>query len=184
MPHQMVWQSPTRAKPQRFYGYIVVVAAFFIMVLMFGIFDTFGVFFKPLLTDFGWTRAVTSGAFSLYWIIQGLLAIVVGRVNDRFGPRVVITFCGFIFGLGYLLMSQVSALWQLYLFYGVMIGTGMSGAFVPLTSTVARWFVKRRSMMTGIVVAGIGIGGLIAPPVANWLISIYDWRYPTSYWAA
>ncbi len=176
MPNQRVYQSPTRAKPRFFYGYIVVVAAFFIMLLMLGMQFTFGIFFKPMLTDLGWTRAVTSGAFSVFWIIQGLLAIAVGRVNDRLGPRIVISVCGFIFGLGYLLMSQTNALWQLYLFYGVIIGTGMSGAFVPIASTVARWFVKRRGAMTGIVIAGSGVGGLIAPPLANWLISIYDWR--------
>ena len=176
MPNQRVCQSPTRAKPRLFYGYIVVVAAFFIMVLMWGTLSTFGIFFKPMLTELGWTRAITSGAFAVFWIIQGLLSIAVGRVNDRLGPRIVITVCGSILGLGYLLMSQTNALWQLYLFYGVIIGTGMSGAFVPLTSTVARWFVKRRGAMTGIVVAGSGAGGLIAPPLANWLISIYDWR--------
>jgi MFS family permease len=175
MTNQKVSQSPG-AEPRLFYGYIVVIAAFFIMLLMWGIFFTFGVFFKPLLTEFGWTRAVTSGAFSLSWITQGLLAIVMGRINDRLGPRIVITVCGFILGLGYLLMSQISTLWQLYLFYAVLIATGMSGTFVPLTSTVARWFIKRRGMMTGIVVAGTGVGGLIAPPVANWLISIYDWQ--------
>ena len=176
MPNQRIWQSPTLAKPRLFYGYIVVVAAFFIMVLMWGTLSTFGIFFKPMLTELGWTRAITSGAFAVFWIIQGLLSIVVGRVNDRLGPRIVITVCGSILGLGYLLMSQTNALWQLYLFYGVIIATGMSGSFVPIASTVARWFVKRRGMMTGIVVAGSGIGGLIAPPLANWLISIYDWR--------
>jgi len=73
-------------------------------------------------------------------------------------------------------MSQVGALWHLYLFYGVIIGVGMSGVLVPLLSTVARWFVARRNMMTGIVVAGIGIGGLVAPLLASWLVSVYDWR--------
>ncbi|MGA7677850.1 MAG: MFS transporter [Dehalococcoidia bacterium] len=176
MPHQRLSQSPPRAKPRLFYGYIVVVAAFFIMVLMWGTLSTFGIFFKPMLTELGWTRAITSGAFAVFWIIQGLLSIAVGRVNDRLGPRIVITVCGSILGLGYLLMSQTNALWQLYLFYGVIIAAGMSGSFVPIASTVARWFVKRRGTMTGIVVAGSGIGGLIAPPLANWLISIYDWR--------
>jgi MFS family permease len=176
MPHQRLLQSPTRAKPRLFYGYIVVAATFFILVLMWGIVSTFGIFFKPMLTDLGWTRAVTSGAFAVFWIIQGLLAIVMGRVNDRLGPRIVISVCGFILGLGFLLMSQTSALWQLYLFYGVIIGTGMGGSFVPPTSTIARWFVKRRNTMTGIALAGISVGVLIAPPLANWLISIYDWR--------
>ena len=99
-----------------------------------------------------------------------------GRFTDRLGPRIVLTFCGFLIGLGYLLMSQLSAVWQLYLFYGVIIGTGMGGTRVPLLSTVARWFVKRRSMMTGIILTGIGIGRLVGPPVVNWLISAYDWR--------
>jgi MFS family permease len=52
----------------------------------------------------------------------------------------------------------------------------MSGSFIPLTSTVARWFFKRRGLMTGIVAAGSGIGALIGPPVASRLISIYGWR--------
>ncbi len=136
----------------------------------------FGVFFKPLLTDFGWTRALTSGAFSLSQIMHGLLVIVMGTLNDKFGPRMVLILCGCLLGLGYSLMSQVNAVWQLYLFYGVIIGSGMGGSFVPAVSTVTRWFVKRRSLMTGIVAAGTGIGVLVGPPIATQLISVYGWR--------
>jgi len=53
----------------------------------------------------------------------------------------------------------------------------MSGVWVPQLSTVARWFVKRRTLMTGIVIAGIGIGQLIGPPVISRLIVAYDWRF-------
>ena len=177
MAGQEARQSPG-AKPGFFYGYIVLVAALCAMVAMYGTRSAFGVFFKPMLTDFDWTRALTSGALSLSMVVQGSLAVVMGGLNDRFGPRIVLTFSGFLVGLGYLLMSQIGALWQLYLFYGVVIGIGMSGVLVPLLSTVARWFVARRNVMTGIVVAGIGVSGLIAPPVANWLVSAYDWRLP------
>ena len=159
-----------------FYGYIVVAATLCIMVVMYGTRSAFGVFFKPMLTEFGWTRALTSGALSLSMVVQGSLAIIMGGLNDRFGPRIVLTLCGFLLGLGCLLMSRISTVWQIYLFYGIIIGVGMSGVFVPLLSTVARWFIKRRNVMTGIAVAGIGIGSLIAPPAANWLISAYDWR--------
>jgi len=146
------------------------------MAATFGTYFAFGVFFKPVLTEFGWTRALTSGAFSLSMIMHGVMGIVMGILNDRLGPRIVLSLCGFLIGLGYLLMSQISTISQLYLFYGVIVGTGLGGAWVPLLSTVARWFVNRRNMMTGIVVAGSGIGTLISPPVANWLISTYDWR--------
>jgi len=99
-----------------------------------------------------------------------------GALNDKSGPRIVIILCSCLVGIGYLLMSQVNAVWQLYLFYGVLIGAGMGGAFVPPVSTVARWFVKRRSLMTGIVAAGSGIGCLVGPPIATQIISVYDWR--------
>ena len=166
-------------KPKFFYGYTVVGASFFIVGITYGAMYTFSVFFKPLLDDFGWTRAMTSGAFSLFMVFHGLLYIVTGRLNDRFGPRVVMTVCGFFLGLGYLLMSQISAIWHLYLFYGVIVSIGVSGAFVPLVSSVARWFVRRRGLMTGIVAAGVGVGTMVMPPVANWLIYSYGWR--TSY---
>ncbi len=163
-------------KSKLFYGYIVVAAAFLIMVVMWGAFFSFGVFLEPLLAEFGWTRALTSGTFSLALLLFGFLGIITGRLTDKFNPRIVLTASGFLFGLGYLLMSQVNAIWQLYLFYGVMVGVGMSGNVVPLTATVARWFIKRRGTMTGITVSGIGIGILVMPPLVNWLISGYGWR--------
>ena len=162
--------------PRFFYGYIVVIAAFFIIMVSYGLYGTFGIFFNPLLTEFGWTRAMTSGPYSLSMIIHGVLAIIMGGLSDKFGPRFVVTLCGFFLGLGYLLMSRTSALWQLYLFYGVIIGIGISGIWVPLLSSVARWFVKKRSLMSGIVVAGGGIGSFIAAPVTGWLITNHGWR--------
>ena len=166
----------TDNRPRIYYGYIVVAVACFILVITQGTFFSFSVFFKPLSGDFGWTRAMTSGAFSLCSILSGLFLMVTGRLNDRIGPRFVMTVGVLFLGSGYLLMSRIGVLWQLYIFYGVLIAIGLSGGFTPLTSTVSRWFVKRRSLMTGIVAAGTGIGTLIIPPLANWLIITYDWR--------
>lgn len=169
----------TGAQPRFFYGYIVVGVSFIILAMMCGTYFSFGVFLNPLLAEFGWTRALTSGAFSLSFILLGLFGIAAGKLNDRFGPRKVITVCGVLIGAGYILMSQVSSAWQFYLFYGTLISMGMSGGFVPLTSTVARWFARRKGMMTGITVSGLGMGTLIMPPIVNWLNSLYGWR--TSY---
>lgn len=175
VPDQKSGQS-SRTEPTFFYGYVVVSVACVIMVVTWGTYYSFGIFFKPILTEFGWTRAMTAGAFSLATIIQGVVAIPVGRLTDRFGPRMLLTLCGFLSGLGYILMSQINSIWQLYLFYGVMVGIGMGGPFVSLVSTIARWFAMRRGLMTGIVVAGIGLGAIVVPPIANWLILHYDWR--------
>jgi MFS family permease len=178
MPVQQVPQSPG-ARPRFFYGYIVAGAAFLTVAIAYGSYNSFGVFFESLLTDFSWNRATISGALSLSWIMQGVFSIIMGRLTDRVGPRAVLTICGFLIGVGYLLMSQIGTVWQLYLFYGVIIGSGMGGSWVPIASTAARWFVKRRNLMTGIVLTGVGAGTLIVPPVASRLISAYNW--PTSY---
>lgn len=174
-------QETEPEKHGTFYGYIVVALASLINIILGGTTYTFSVFFEPLSGEFGWTRAVTSGAFSLYMLLHGFLYIVTGRLNDRFGPRIVLSGCGFFMGLGYLLMSQVNGIWQIYLFYGVIIAIGMSGGYVPITSTVTRWFEgdRRRGLMIGISIAGVGIGTMIVPPFANWLISSFTWR--TSY---
>ena len=119
--------------------------------------------------------AVTKSARNGLLAVCGLVSIPIGALTDKFGPRVVITGCGLILGLGNLLMSQVSVAWHLYLFYGVIIGTGIS-VYIPLASTIARWFGERMSTMTGILVAGTGVGALIGPPIAEYLIQAYDWR--------
>lgn len=159
-----------------FYGYFVVGASLLIMLTMWGGYYAFGVFFKPVLHEFGWTKAMTSGAFSLASLMNGLLAIAMGGLTDKYGPRIVMTVCGLFLGSGFVLMSQVNDVFHLYLFYGIFVGAGMSGSFIPLTSTAARWFLKRRGLMTGIVAAGSGLGTLIGPPVASRLVPIYGWR--------
>jgi len=168
-----------KRESQFFYGYLVVAGCFAIQGTGIGAFYTFGIFFKEFLAEFGWSRAAISAASSGTFLLAGLLAIVVGNVNDRFGPRRIMAVTGSSFCLGLLLMSQLSAQWQLYVFYSVIVGIGMSSVdVVPLTTT-ARWFVKRRGMMTGIVKVGTGTGQLIMPLMTSIFIATYGWR--TSY---
>jgi len=165
-------------RPKYFYGYNIVVSSFGIQAIGIGTFQTFGVFFKPILADFGWSRATLSGAQSISLIIVGFLSILVGRLNDKFGPRVLITLAGFL-GLGFILMSGISSIWQLYLFYSVFVGIGVSVVDIVPLSTLMRWFVRRRGMMTGIVKMGTGIGQFVMPLIASMFITGYGWQ--TSY---
>jgi MFS family permease len=158
-----------------YFGYIIVASVFLIMVVMWGTVTSFGVFFESILKEFGWTRALTSGASSLRNLVFGLVCIATARLADQFGLRVVITFCGLVLGIGYLLMSQIHAAWQLYLYYGVIVSCGMSG-YIPMLSSVVKCFERRRGMMTGIVLSGMGTGVMIIPPIANYLVSTYGWR--------
>lgn len=160
-----------------FYGYIILIACFLSLMILQGAIYSYGVFLKPVLVDFGWTRASTAGAFSIYYVLWGLWGIFVGRLSDRFSPRLVVTICGLLVCCSYLLMSQITNLWQLYLVYGVLLSLGMSGIFVPLSSTVIKWFPARMGLVSGILNAGSGLGVIIMPPLANLLILTFDWRY-------
>jgi MFS family permease len=161
------------------YGYVIAAACFGIQAIGVGTYVSYGVFFNPLVSEFGWSRAAISGASSLAFFLMGLFGILVGRLNDRMGPRNVMALTGFLFGLGHLLMSRIGTIWQLYMFYGVIIGIGLSSVDVIALSTIARWFVRKRGIITGIVKIGTGAGQFIIPFVASILITGYGWR--TSY---
>jgi hypothetical protein len=58
-----------------FYGYIIVAAALLIVTLDYGARLSFGVFFKPMISELGWSRTLTSGAFTLSMLCQGLMRV-------------------------------------------------------------------------------------------------------------
>ncbi|MFC1962055.1 MFS transporter [Chloroflexota bacterium] len=159
-----------------FYGYIIVIAGVIILSVMWSVHFSYGVFFKELASEFNLSRAVTSGAWSIPNLIYGISSVLMGKMTDKLGPRAIVIVCGLLMGLGYFLMSRINAAWQLYLLMSVLGGVGMGAAFVPVLSTVARWFVRHRGFVTGIVASGISIGGLVGPLVASWLIAGYGWR--------
>ena len=159
-----------------FYGYYIVAACFVIQGVSIGAMFTYGVFFKEFQAEFGWSRATISGASSLAFLVMGVAGIFAGRLNDKVGPRLLMVISGISFGLGYLLMSNLQAPWQLYLLYGVLIGVGLSTHDIITLSTVVRWFVRRRGMMSGIVKVGTGSGQLLVPLIAMALIATCGWR--------
>jgi MFS family permease len=159
-----------------FYGYNIVGASFVIQAMSIGAMFTFGVFFKEFQADFGWSRATISVGSSLAFLVMGAVGILAGRLNDRIGPKVIMVASGISLGLGFMLMSRLQATWQLYLLYGVLAGIGLSTHDVITLSTVARWFVKRRGMMTGIVKVGTGAGQVLVPPIAVAIIAVFGWR--------
>jgi MFS transporter, OFA family, oxalate/formate antiporter len=165
----------TSEKPGIFYGYIVVSAAIFIMTIAWGTNRTFGVFLKPMLTEFGWSRAGISGAFTMAMFTMGFASLLAGRITDRAGPRLVVVGCGLSLGIGYLLCSRIHAAWQFYIFYGLMTGAGMA-VTAPLMSLVARWFVKRRALMASITIAGPAFGNMAMPLIFSLVIDRVGWR--------
>ncbi|WP_319525996.1 MFS transporter [uncultured Desulfosarcina sp.] len=168
---------PVRTGRQPSYAAITVAICFVIQALGVGTYIAFGVFFNPLMEAFGWSRAAISGAASTAFFSMGVFGILVGRLNDRFGPRPILTVTALLMGLGCALMARLSTLWELYLYYGIIFGMGLSAIDVIALTTVARWFTHRRGFMTGIVKVGTGAGQFVIPLAASGLILIYGWRW-------
>lgn len=166
--------SQAGQKPKFFYGYVVVAACFLVMVVMHGAFNSFGVFFTPLETEFNVTRAVLSGANSVAFIVMGVSAMLLGILSDRFGPRLILTISGILFGTGYMLMSQVSTIWQIYFFLS-LAGIGLSAADIVPLATVVRWFVRKRGTLSGVMKVGTGLGMMTIPLISSLLIEAYGW---------
>jgi len=159
-----------------FYGWIVVIASFLVTFISFSIRYSFGIFSDSLLAEFGWTKTLIFGVSLFSTIVGGLSNILMGRLSDRYGPKITVGVNGFLVGLGMVLCSQISALWQLYVFSSLLVGVGMGVAFAPPMAITSRWFVKRRGLALGIVASGIGIGTLVMSPVITYFISAYRWR--------
>lgn len=135
-----------------------------------------GVFLKPLIAEFGWDRGGLSGAFSVGALIGGCLSLISGKLSDRYGPRILVTAAGLSLGTGFLLMSQISLLWQVYVVWGLFIGIALGCSVTPTNSTILRWFTEKRGIAIAIPLAGFNVGAVIVPLFIQWLISAYGWR--------
>ena len=159
-----------------YFGWFVVAAAFIILLLGFGIAYSFASFFDGFETDFQASRGDISLVFSIAGFLYFSLGAVSGPLSDRLGSRPVVAFGMVLIAAGLLASSFAQNLWQLYLSYGVAIGVGIGFSYVPSVSVLQRWFVRRRGFATGLAVAGIGAGTLIAPPISRFLVESLGWR--------
>lgn len=156
--------------------YAIVFGACLTQFTVIGLLFSYGLFFKTFEVEFGWSRTTLSGCASLAFFMMGVLATGLGYLSDRLGPAPVLGMTGLLFGLGFALISLVSEPWHLFAIFGLFIGLGMSTHDVVTLSSVARWFDKRRGMMTGVVKTGTAIGQVVVPPVAALIMAGFGWR--------
>ncbi|MFC1957547.1 MFS transporter [Chloroflexota bacterium] len=159
-----------------YYGWITVLFAAIILAAHALTFYSFGIFLKPIVAEFNWDRGALSAALAICLLVVGPLGILTGRLSDKYGPRLLVTANGVLTGIGFFLLSQISSLWQVYLIWGLILSVAGSGCVVPITSTIPRWFAQKRGLAMGLTWTGIGLGGMIAPLLSQWLIDSYGWR--------
>jgi OFA family oxalate/formate antiporter-like MFS transporter len=114
--------------------------------------------------------------FSLAGFLYFALGVVSGPLADRWGSRRLAVAGMILIGLGLAAASMARSLTEIYLAYGLGVGLGVGASYVPVLGAVQRWFVRRRGFASGLAVSGIGVGTLVMPPLAAFLIEAQGWR--------
>ena len=160
-----------------FWGWFIVGGAFGVMGINYGARYCFGVFLKPLAAEFLLSRSVISLAAAINMLVYSFCAIFVGRMLDRIAPRWIITVGALIAACGYILTGFVSTPLGLYLSYGLMVGLGSAGmGVVACSSSVSKWFVKKRGLAIGIASMGISLGTVMLTPLSGYIVNVFNWR--------
>jgi MFS family permease len=157
--------------------WLIASLAFLILGFSRGINSSFGVFNVALLENFRWSRGATAGVFSLVLFVDAALSPLVGHMLDRYGPKKIVAWGSFLLALGLFLSSEISQLWQLYFFFGLVAAVGLTfSGMVPHIVLISEWFAAKRASAFGLVYAGTGIGILLLSPFTEWLISSWGWK--------
>jgi MFS family permease len=160
-----------------FYGWLLVAVAFVTMAVGVNARTAFSLLFPAILTEFGWDRGVTAGAFSFGFLISAVVTPFVGRLMDLRGPRIVVELGVLAMGAGLILASLVSKPWQLYLTLGALAGGGVNClAYTGQSIYLANWFVRRRGLALSIAFSGVGLGSITILPWSGRLIETAGWR--------
>lgn len=166
-PAGAFWQTPV----------IVLVAGCLIAAIGFGARSSLGLFLEPMTLDRGWSRQDYAMALALQNLFWGLGLPLAGALADKFGPARVIVLGAIVYGIGLHGMSVVQGTGLLYLFAGVLSGTGIAfSAFsLALAAMVRVVGIERRTIVLGLGTAAGSFGQVIFSPFAQGLIQASGW---------
>lgn len=160
-----------------FWGWYVVFGSFAIMVTTYGVRYSFGVFVRPMLIEYGWSMTIIQLGSSINLIIYASTGIFTGWLMDRIAPKWIMIVGILVTSSGLILAGHVKTPLGLYIAYGVLVGIGSSGCgSVVCTSTVGKWFNRRKGLAIGLASMGIGVGTMLMAPLAGYIVKHYGWR--------
>ena len=165
-----------RTSSKLFYGWWIVAGAFIIQMLNGGLLlQAFGAYFVHLQLEFGWSRSMLAGTFSLTRAESGILGPFQGWMIDRFGPRALMRVGIVMFGVGFMALSRVNSIVPFYLVFGLMAIGSSLGGFLTINASIVNWFFRKRARAMALASTGMGVGGMMVPAVA-WSLNTYGWR--------
>jgi MFS family permease len=163
--------------PRVFYGWWIVAAGFTIEALIGSLmFHAYGAYLVLLRDEFGWSKTLLSAAFAMARAESGILGPIQGWLTDRFGPRALIRVGMTIFGIGFMLFSQIGSPVTFIATYFLMALGSSLGGFLPVTVAIVNWFRRRRALALSISATGMATGGLLVQGVVL-ALSRFGWRW-------
>lgn len=154
-----------------------LVASIFHAISSGAYFYGFSIFYVPILLEYGWSSAITAGAFSLSRLEGGLEAPFVGWLIDRYGVKKLMLLGVVLMGIGFIVMAKVENILLLYFVYAGLLSTGHSIGFrLSPTTLITKWFIKMRSRAMGIWSVAGGVGGAVLVPILAMSIVRFGWR--------
>jgi len=160
-----------------FYGWVVVGVTFVTMAIGVNARTSFSLLFPPILSEFGWDRGVTAGAFSFGFLVSAVMSPLMGKLMDRGGPRWVMELGTVLMAAGLLLAPLTTQPWHLYMTIGVLVGAGsICLGYSGQSLFLPNWFSRRRGLAIGLAFAGVGIGSVTLLPWVQSMIEQTGWR--------
>lgn len=165
-----------RPRGHVFYGWYIVASAGGIQMLS-GLLwmQSYGAYVVLLQDEFGWSKTLVAGAFALTRIESGILGPLQGWLVDRFGPRAILRIGIVLFGLGFILFSQIEGLIAFYLTFALIAVGSSLGGFATVMVSLVNWFNQHRAKAVALSQIGYSVGGLSVPIIVLCL-EAFGWR--------
>ena len=170
-----------RPQGKLFYGWYIVGAAGGVQFLSaFLWMQSYGAYVVLLQQEFGWSKTLVAGAFAFTRIESGILGPIQGWLVDRYGPRSVLTVGTVLFGIGFMMFSQVDTLLEFYLVFALIALGSSLGGFATVIVALVNWFNRHRAKAVAISQMGYSFGGFCVPLLILCL-EAFGWRTTAFY---
>ena len=159
-----------------YYGWVIVAGCLLMSMVVFGTSYAFGVFYDAFAAEFDVSRSVLALVFGIQTVFIYVVGLAAGWLVDRYGQRRIVAGSTGILTVGLVWTAFARSYLELVAAFGIVTAIGMSGLYVVAYATIPLWFERRRGMAAGIASAGLGVGLVVIPQIAELFISTLGWR--------
>ena len=152
--------------------WIILIDGFLVLLFM-GISNAWSIFVVPLETTFNWTRSETSLAYTICILFFSIGSILAGSLSKNLSFRTILQIGACLIGVGFFASSKVTAVWQIYITYSILVGTGIGMGYNVVLSVAPNWFMDRGGLATGVLMMGYALStAIFGPTINSWIANI------------